>query len=178
MQKPPFHPTFTLSATGHRPPALGGYSLATQARLRQFANNAIARLQPASVISGMALGWDTAIALAALDHGIPLTCAIPFLQQPSRWPTEHVVRWREIKKRAALVAVIAKSYSPEAMQLRNEYLVDNCQFLLALWNGQPGGTANCLNYAFRLKKREPARPLKVANLWSEFSSLPPLQEPL
>lgn len=39
-------------------------------------------------------------------------------------------------------------YHPAKMQKRNEFLVDNCDILIALWNGEKnGGTKNCLNYA-------------------------------
>ncbi len=33
------------------------------------------------------------------------------------------------------------------MQVRNEYMVDRADLVLALWNGTPGGTGNCVRYA-------------------------------
>jgi uncharacterized phage-like protein YoqJ len=34
------------------------------------------------------------------------------------------------------------------MQIRNEWMVDNSHFTLAIWNGiQKGGTWNCIQYA-------------------------------
>jgi uncharacterized phage-like protein YoqJ len=33
------------------------------------------------------------------------------------------------------------------MQKRNEYMVDKCDKLLAVWNGTTGGTHNCIKYA-------------------------------
>ena len=42
-------------------------------------------------------------------------------------------------------------YHPAKMQKRNEFMVDNCDILIALWNGTSGGTKNCINYA---KKKE------------------------
>jgi uncharacterized phage-like protein YoqJ len=38
-------------------------------------------------------------------------------------------------------------YRAELMQIRNEWMVDRCDLLIAVWNGTPGGTANCVAYA-------------------------------
>ena len=39
------------------------------------------------------------------------------------------------------------SYSYDTMQKRNEWMVDNCTQLIGVFDGSPGGTANCLKYA-------------------------------
>ena len=39
------------------------------------------------------------------------------------------------------------------MNLRNKYMVDNSDLLLAVWNGKKGGTANTVKYA-RKKEKE------------------------
>jgi hypothetical protein len=36
----------------------------------------------------MARGWDLALAKAAVELGLPLFAAIPFVGQESRWPAE------------------------------------------------------------------------------------------
>jgi uncharacterized phage-like protein YoqJ len=33
------------------------------------------------------------------------------------------------------------------LQMRNEYMVDNCDLLIAVWDGSDGGTANAVHYA-------------------------------
>ena len=38
-------------------------------------------------------------------------------------------------------------YRPYLMQERNKIIVNNCDTLIALWDGSSGGTANCVNYA-------------------------------
>ena len=38
------------------------------------------------------------------------------------------------------------------MQKRNEYMVDKCDILLAVWDGSAGGTNNCVKYARKLDK--------------------------
>lgn len=38
------------------------------------------------------------------------------------------------------------------MQKRNEWMVDRIDELLAIYNGTPGGTKNCIDYAKKLGK--------------------------
>jgi uncharacterized phage-like protein YoqJ len=33
------------------------------------------------------------------------------------------------------------------MQLRNEFMVNNSDIVIAVWDGTNGGTANCVKYA-------------------------------
>ncbi len=158
-------PTLSLAATGHRPNKLGGYSVDLRVRLTDHAVSYlhyINKTNPISeVISGMALGWDTAIAEAALQLSLPLVCAIPFPQQPALWPSHSVAYWAEIKAKAKEVHIVSDFYTPTAFQQRNEWMVDRANYILALWNGSEGGTANCLTYA-RLKNKF------ILNVWDSF----------
>ena len=151
-----------LAATGHRPERLGGYDDATYLELRQFALGYIRQRQPAKVINGMALGWDTAWAAAAVYAGVPFIAAVPFLGQESRWPGPSQARYRALLAKAAEVVVVCQGdYSAQAMQRRNEWMVDRCDEVVALWDGSAGGTSNCVHYARRI-----GRP--VENLWVEW----------
>ena len=38
------------------------------------------------------------------------------------------------------------------MQLRNEYMIDKCDYLVACWNGTKGGTYNAIRYAEKRTK--------------------------
>ena len=38
------------------------------------------------------------------------------------------------------------------MQIRNQWMVDNCELLIAVFDGTSGGTANCVNYAKSIRK--------------------------
>lgn len=62
-----------MAGTGHRPDKLGGYGAGVSSRLVDLARAALLRCRPNEVMSGMALGWDTALALGAIELGIPLT---------------------------------------------------------------------------------------------------------
>ena len=74
-----------LGFTGHRPVSLpGSYSEHTERALLSTADFVLAQYKPTKVISGMALGWDTAVAQCAIDRGISLIAAVPFESQSSK----------------------------------------------------------------------------------------------
>jgi uncharacterized phage-like protein YoqJ len=154
-----------IAATGHRPDKLGGYSEGVRERLIDGAMRYLEQENPDEVISGMALGWDQAWAIAAIRLGIPLTCALPFQGQFSKWPPESQYWWREIVARANRVHFVFKGdYAPWKLLGRNKWMVDNSDKLCALWNGSDGGTAHCVAYA--RKKEKP-----VDNIWDDFAAV-------
>lgn len=150
-----------LAATGHRPDKLGGYSDEVLARLQRLAAAWIVDYHPTQVISGMALGWDTAVALAAIEHGYPLVAAVPFVGQESIWPKAAQERYRKILAHAEVRIISPGGFSVGKMQYRNEWMVNRCDRLVALWDGSSGGTANCVFYADRKKK-------PYDNLWPRW----------
>ena len=153
-----------FAATGHRPDRLGGYDDGTLERMVLLACRFLAAERPSAAISGMALGWDTAWAIAALRLGVPLIAAVPFAGQESRWPSSAQDRYRAILAAATRVEITSPGgYSAAAMHVRNRWMVDNCDTLVALWSGASGGTGACVAYAQSVGRR-------WMNLWSEFSA--------
>jgi len=151
-----------IAATGHRPDKLGGYGV-HDARLEAIARGYLSLMQPAGVITGMALGWDTRFALAALSLGLQVHAAVPFEGQESRWPWQSQQTYRSILARCATVTVVCPGgFSKIAMQQRNEWMVDRAVRICAMWDGSAGGTGNCIRYAEKQKK-------PIDNLWQAFS---------
>jgi uncharacterized phage-like protein YoqJ len=154
-----------IAATGHRPDRLGGYSEVVLAKLMQFAQTYLKKEKPDKVISGMAQGWDTAFAMAALSLNIPLVAAIPFAGQELKWSSKDQKLYKEIlAKSAEVVTVCRGTYQPWKMQARNAWMVDHCTKVAALWDGNPGGTKNCVLYAHQ--KSHP-----IDYLWNDWSPL-------
>lgn len=152
-----------IAATGHRPEKLGGYTADVRARLLQVAKEYLA-FQPfvSEVVSGMALGWDQAVAHAAFDLGIPYVAAVPFSRQPRPWSPEAQAYYRKLLDRSVRVHVVCDVYHPQAFQERNEWMVDYSHRIMALFDGQKGGgTYNCIRYASELNR-------PIDNLWKEF----------
>lgn len=139
-----------VAGTGHREIAL------PPARLVNSIAERLHMLGAKRVISGMALGWDMALAEAALLLDIPLTAAVPFPAQPDLWPQDQRERYRAIIGRAENVVTLSKYTALSAYEKRNRWMIDSADFVLAYWDGSlNGGTANAIRYASRPKSRKP-----------------------
>ncbi len=151
-----------IAGSGHRPDKLGGYDPLTTRRVLALATSALKHWKPTLVISGMAQGWDMALAQAAINLGIPFDAYVPFKGQENVWPSATRLYYRELLKRARKVHVITEGgYTKVAMQIRNQCMVDDCELLLTLWNGSNGGTANCIAYAMFMGR-------SYVNLWPQY----------
>ena len=146
--------------------ALGGYSDELFFRLVAFVTSIIPSYHPSKIISGMAIGFDQALALAALELEIPLIAAVPFVGQESIWPQAAKNRYHEILKQAAEVVIVCEGgFAPHKFEVRNRWMIDNAESVLALWNGmKSGGTWNAVKYATSVKK-------PLFNLWPGWESL-------
>ena len=147
----------TCCFTGHRPQNLGfERGSAAETALKNRISGAILRLiQERGVrhfISGMALGVDTYAAQSVLElrevfPEITLECAVPCRGQEKRWKKEDRDVYADILSRADKVTVLQDAYTPFCMQLRDAYMVENADLVLAVWNGSKGGTAYTVNCA-------------------------------
>lgn len=155
-----------LAGSGHRlGNKLGGYGKGVEDKLLALARGTLEYYQPSKVISGFALGWDLSLAEAAIECKIPLIAAIPCKNQAERWPKESMSKYRLLLAMSIEVNVLSEIYHPGVMQARNEWMVDRCDKLLALWNGEEsGGTYNCIKYA--QKKRKP-----IVSVWEIYKAL-------
>ncbi len=157
-----------VAGTGHRPDKLGGNGNQTRLALGGLATEYLSQTQPEKVISGMALGWDQALAGAAVALGIPFIAAVPFLSQAHRWPAEAKERYYRLLDAAETVEMTGvMQHGSEAevnhlMQVRNEWMVDRADRMVALWNGSWGGTHNCITYARK-------RGVPIDNLWARWT---------
>lgn len=115
-----------------------------------FARLSVALMQQRGVteiITGVARGWDLAVARAAFDAGVPYCAAIPFAGQPDKWSPHDQVEWAQAVNRAARMIVVGSAPLDVFYQKRNCWIVDNSQELWSLWSGRSGGTAHCVLYA-------------------------------
>lgn len=157
-----------IAGTGHRPnKILVGtqtvYKSEAYAVLIDFAERCLRKLTPDLVISGMALGWDQALAQAAIACRIPFDAYIPFVGQESRWPVGSQFVYSMILEHARNTVICSEGgYAVWKMQYRNEVMVDDADCILALWNGTAGGTANCVKYAEEIGR-------KVHNVWDAWT---------
>ena len=167
-----------IAFTGSRPNKLWGYDL-SHYKYKKLAEELIKKLQALMenskdekfhFICGGALGFDTIAALTILKMkeiypNITLEIAIPFKDQPNAWfNKEDVDRYNEINRLADKVTFVdgldeyiddkieIGRYSAKKLMTRNRYMIDNADFVVALYDGQKGGTHNAVNYAKELEK--------------------------
>lgn len=147
-----------LCFTGHRPNKLKGYKMSENTELlRVLKDTIIYYIEEKNVdtfISGMALGvdiWSAFIVLKLKEKypHIKLICAIPCDKQYAVWKNENDISdWKYIVGNADRVHYVSEEpYTNWCLQKRNEWMVDNSNFVLAVWDGTGGGTANCIKYA-------------------------------
>jgi len=159
-----------ISVTGHRPQKLGGYGPMAMDKLELFAMHVLEEYTQHDVwfITGMALGWDQAIAVACMELGIPFVAAIPFDGQDSKWPHASRERYRELVAASQESHIVCPGeYASAKMQTRNEWMVDHADRVLALWDGTPGGTGNCVRYAVSCG-------IPIVQLWDRWKSFSPV----
>lgn len=151
-----------LAATGHRPDKLGGYGENVLDKLTYLAEKYLDEVDPDKIISGMALGWDMAWANAGIRLGYPVIAAVPFEGQERMWRNEFKKDYFKLLDQCSeIIYVSDPGYAVWKMQKRNEWMVDNCDTVVALWNGTQGGTANCIKYANKVNK-------PIVNLWERY----------
>lgn len=156
-----------VAGTGHRPSKLGGYGPEVFWRLVRLARSYLETVEPFHVISGMALGWDQALAMAALELSIPFTAACPFEDMHVKWPNSSRLHFLHLFEAAQeVVFVNPGEYAVWKMQARNEWMVDRADRMATLWDGSTGGTKNCLDYAAKVKPDMP-----IDNLWAEWEAM-------
>lgn len=146
-----------VAATGHRPDKLPdrftGYDRNNPLRttIRQKIRFHLEHLRATGAISGMALGFDQDFAEVALELEIPLIAHVPFIGQETLWPETSQKYYRDLLAKAAKTVVVCEGgYASWKMLERNKRMVDDCEHLLACFDGSPGGTAHCVGYARKI----------------------------
>lgn len=142
-----------IAATGSRPNKIGGYILPnpTYEKICKATEQVFLELKPEKVVSGMALGYDQYFANTAWKLNIPFLAAVPMDGQERMWSEIDQRRYKKLLSRANEVYVVNPGeYAAWKMQKRNEWMVLNCDLLLACWDGTEGGTKNCIDFAKKI----------------------------
>ena len=155
-------PKYHIAFTGHRPQKLGGFDPTNpkRAAVRTAIHDALQRAidkygktHEIVVISGGALGVDQDAASIANKLGLPFIVAVPCQGHDSKWNPSDKARYKTMLSHASQVVMVHDGpYNNTCMQDRNEWMVNHCDALVAVWDGSSGGTANCVKYAQKMKK--------------------------
>ena len=145
--------------TGYRPQKLPWTEetdprcLALKARLRAAIEDAC-RCEMEHFICGMAQGCDLYFGELVLEvkqdwPEITLEAAMPCPTQADGWPEAERERWQRLLDACDYETMVQDHYSPGCMMRRNRYMVDHAAMLIAVYDGQSGGTQRTVEYALR-----------------------------
>ena len=95
--------------------------------------------------------WAAQIVLMLRDEGydVKLMCACPYEGFERGWSQEWQKAYREILAAADFVKYVCEVYSRACFQIRNEWMVVHSARVIAVFNGERGGTKNTIDYAHR-----------------------------
>ena len=108
-------------------------------------------------ITGMAEGFDT-IALEVLHelklegNNIFIEGAIPCLGQEDKWSKRSQIRYKNNLKNLDKITILSEKYTSSCMQDRNDYMLENCDRVIACFLGRYGGTSSTITKAKSLGK--------------------------
>ena len=134
--------------TGHRPEKL----IRSEAEIKKDLEAAILQAINdgfVTFITGMARGVDIwaaemVLQLRKQNPNLHLITASPYEGFESRWTEDWKVRYNTVMEQADLIRYVCKGYSKACFQIRNEWMVDRSARVIAVYNGEPGGTRNTI----------------------------------
>ena len=153
-------PTLICAFTGHRPEKLPfGRDEAHPdcVQLKQRLSRVIVQLIGlgySHFIAGAAQGVDTfaaeeVLSLKARFPQITLEIAVPCEHQAARCSKADRKRCHQIRQAADCVTYM---YAPNCLTPPNRYMVDQCDMLIAVYDGHGGGTRCTMTYAHSVRK--------------------------
>ncbi len=110
--------------------------------------------------TGMAMGFDIIAAevVSLLKRGredlnIKLVCVLPYENQGDAFGDFWKDKYFNVLSQADEKIIISENYHKGCYQIRNKYMVDNCDTVLTWYDGKAGGTRNTLNYALENNRK-------------------------
>ena len=136
--------------TGHRPQSLPfGFNeaddrcIALKQKLRDEIIRQIEENGVTHFITGMAIGVDMFAAEIVLGL---------------KWSEALRDRYFDIASKCDKETLLQQRYTPDCMHKRNRYMVDQADYIIAVWNGKPSGTGKTVQYA-----QQQGKPVRVIN---------------
>lgn len=171
-----------VGITGHRPDKFNKDYAMSSPWVKKIYNKLLSHIsfkKPTEMWSGMALGIDMMWAELAITEGIPLVAVIPHKGQELIWPVKSQRAYQNFLRFSNRIIIVdtlptitsydkltmeityeeymllaPTIYKPVKMEMRNRFLVNHIDKLIAVWDGSNGGTANCVGYATSMMKEE------------------------
>ena len=147
----------TVCFTGHRPEKLKQCEEQVREALRKGINRALA-WKFTTFITGMAKGVDLwaaeeIIKLKGEHPEIRLVCAVPYEGFSQKWDDEWKDKYETVKAAADEVHYICPRDMRGAPIIRDKWMVDHSSLVIAVYNGEKGGTRTTVEYAEKKRTR-------------------------
>ena len=139
--------------TGHRPQKLSYDENGIKTLLNTAIDKAI-KMGYTTFITGMAMGVDIWAAEIVLEKrktngDLHLICAIPHPNFENGRNPYEVSRYKNVIENSDYCVVLSNHYYKACYQKRNQFMVDRSNLVIAVYNGNPSGTRNTIEYAKR-----------------------------
>lgn len=153
----------TVCFSGHRPeklPGRGNDENAETRYIKELLNSKIEKCISEGYthfISGTARGIDLWAASMVLEHReknprIKLICVKPIENQGFNFPEQDKLLYDEIIRSADSVICTSENYTKNCYMIRNRYMVDNSDLVIAFVKNYRSGTGQTINYASSVGK--------------------------
>ncbi len=141
----------TCCFTGHRPENMEYSEKDIRPLIEKAIDEAIEK-GITTFITGMAMGTDIWAAEIVLEkkeknHNIRLLCALPHPNFDKRRNEVEKIRFKYILKKADEAVLVNNRYFSGCYHVRNKWMVDHSDMVIAVYNGSAGGTRNTVSYA-------------------------------
>lgn len=154
----------TVCFSGHRPeklPGKGDENREETAFIKKLLADKISqciRNGYTRFFSGTARGIDLwaaeeVIRMREASPGITLVCVKPFENQGIDFPADDRQLYEKIISLADSVVCTSAQYKKNCYSIRNRYMVDNSDLLIAFVKSYRSGTGQTINYAGKLGKK-------------------------
>jgi len=144
-----------IAVTGPRPYKIGCQVIPSPVynNIYKGIHNILSEKKPDKFLSGFAMGVDLWAAQIAFKLNIPVKAVIPFPDQDKMYEEKYKKIYAKFLAKSES-HIISESYYPAVYQDRNEYMVDECDLLIAVFHDSliKSGTRNCIAYAKAQKK--------------------------
>ena len=141
----------TCCFTGHRPQKLHQPEEEVRSGLEAAIRQAYADGYR-YFITGMAMGVDiwageTVLKLKKEHPDMHLIAAVPYPGQEKSFPHEWKMKYAELMASCDHAEILSENYNRGVYHARDHWMVDHSRRVIAVYNGEPGGTALTIRYA-------------------------------
>lgn len=150
--------------TGHRPEKLATPFSEQSEKICFIKNQLKIQIQAAIddgytyFYSGVARGVDIfaseiVLSLRSKYPFIKHVAVVPYRTQAARWSRDWQLRYDNILDESELCIFLNETYHRGCLLERNRYLINNTQRVIAVYNGESGGTKYTLEFAKKQNKQ-------------------------